>query len=1115
MYCCEDTATRQRVAVKVSSFGHAEARRELRRETAIMQRLTVAGVRGVPRLLANGTEAGIDWYAMELVEGARLVDYISRVQYAVAEPAASVTMTIDISNTSAPSGPRAAPVTVPGGSAPSAPRSEVLLLVQRLAEVLHHVHLQGVIHGDISPANVIVRADAEPVLIDFGAGAAIMDGEVFRETTGTDRSLRGTPAYVAPETIRGGAADARSDLYSLGCLLYELLTGKKPFDAATVDDVLNQHLRMMPRPPSLHLGDLEPEIDRLILSLLEKEPEYRLSHASDVVRALGRLTGVTLGGPPAHPPLYRPGFTGRGLEIERLTKLVESARAGTGSLVVVSGPSGIGKTRLCNELCARARKRSVAVVQTGCRSGGGVTHTAGNRGLDAFNPVVVEYLAHHPSELHGQTLAPLRPYLPELFPDAPSAVASSTALDARAVAAAYDSLETMLRSLADAQGLLLQIDDIQWVDELSSAFLVDRIGSLRNSRVLVVAAERTDEESEFSAPLGALADASVVLAPFDLEQTRSMVKDVLATETLPEGLLDYLTARSEGNPFYALELLRGAIQRGLLVRDQASRWSFTPPLRPTQEVRLSEALLEVVRLRTGELSADARELLKLAAILGREFDVDAMALLAMPRASVRRALEEIVAAGVLDRIGQQRFRFASDVFKAGVESEISGAERVRMHRRAAEYFEQRGESTPDFDARLGYHWAGAGEPKRAAQHLVRAARAAHQTQALRRADELYLAAIQQSQFEDADTEQLWELHEQRADVLVAQAKYRAAHESLETALRQVPVGAALAEARLNRKLALALLTQHQYQAAGSALEAAETALGGLDEAASPQEWHEMIQILIGRFETLYFDQRLGSEIDEIAATVTRLVERHGTPQQVAAYCNLTTSHILLRGRFAYASEAVASARRGVAISRGLSARLEATSQFLLGWTLVAGSREEREEAIVHLASVADEARRADQRTLLSRALTYRAIALRRLGRVAETEVVAEQALHSAEDAQQTPYIGAAMACLAWVDWRREGPMAKVRFERSLQKWKGGHPFPFQWLALFPLVSLAARRGDLDVAFEHLAELMRPDQQALPEALVLAIDTARDAVEVRARNEALIRVLALATALDFM
>src|SRR5262250_1182743 len=151
--------------------------------------------------------------------------------------------------------------------------------IAHAAEALEVAHSRGVIHGDVKPANILITADGKVKLTDFGMA------RVAKRDTG-DSPLLGTPAYWCPEQIMGRPQDARSDLFSLGVVLYETVTGTKPFEADTLQGVCNRVLSSTVTPPSHLQPSIPTGFDELIAACLAKNPEMRMSSGEKLAQAL-------------------------------------------------------------------------------------------------------------------------------------------------------------------------------------------------------------------------------------------------------------------------------------------------------------------------------------------------------------------------------------------------------------------------------------------------------------------------------------------------------------------------------------------------------------------------------------------------------------------------------------------------------------------------------------------------------------------------------------------------------------------------------------------------------------------------------------------------------------
>ncbi|WP_052847324.1 protein kinase domain-containing protein [Streptomyces avicenniae] len=248
-------------------------------------------------------------------------------------------------------------------SAAPPPPEQALTIVSGVLEALAYSHQHGIVHRDIKPANVIITETGTVKVMDFGIARALHGAAQTMTQTGM---VMGTPQYLSPEQALGKTVDTRSDLYAVGCLLYELLTNRPPFVGETPLSVVYQHVQDTPRLPSEVAPDCPPELDGLVMRALTKEPEDRYQTAEEmrgmVQYALRRLeehgshtaglwnTGSVTGG--STPPLGTPAST----------RATTSARTPAGGVpLLIGGPDG-GDPRGSASRGSRARILIVAIL---------------------------------------------------------------------------------------------------------------------------------------------------------------------------------------------------------------------------------------------------------------------------------------------------------------------------------------------------------------------------------------------------------------------------------------------------------------------------------------------------------------------------------------------------------------------------------------------------------------------------------------------------------------------------------------------------------------------------------------------------------------------------------
>ncbi len=292
----QDVRDGRMVALKTVRSKRCSEATGISREIAVLAQMSHPGI---VQLIADGTCRGMPWMAMELLHGQTVCETIaalwrkpslrlSQTQSGVRQADDIPTMRVSSQGTSRVCGIAPSPVHPPAGAGRL---REVVRIVEQVCRALEYLHVRGLVHRDVKPANVFVGDDGRVTLLDFGLACVAHDDAT---EFGPAEYCVGTMEYAAPEQIRGEPVDARADVYSLGCLAYELVTGRRPTDVARHGGSAGPQPYNHPAPSELVSG-LPCQLETLLLAMLAKWRDDRPRSAGDVADALedvaGRLAG--------------------------------------------------------------------------------------------------------------------------------------------------------------------------------------------------------------------------------------------------------------------------------------------------------------------------------------------------------------------------------------------------------------------------------------------------------------------------------------------------------------------------------------------------------------------------------------------------------------------------------------------------------------------------------------------------------------------------------------------------------------------------------------------------------------------------------------------------------
>lgn len=569
---------------------------------------------------------------------------------------------------------------------PPMPVERALFLASGIAAALAELHAKDVVHQDVKPANILVEESGEVKLTDFGMALRMPRGRARPQ--GLSR-IEGSLPYLSPEQTgrMNRSVDARSDLYALGVTLYQMLTGRLPFEANDPLEWVHCHVAHTPRAPRELVPEIPTVVSDIVLKLLEKLAERRyqtarglqhdLEAALTALRADGRIPSFPLG---QHDRSDRFEISeklyGRREEVAALSGAFERvAVSKRPELVLVAGYSGIGKSALVREIhqpIARARGLFISGKLDQYKRDIPYSTFA-----QAFADLVEQILTQSEERLSawrtelrsalgasGQLIVDIIPRLELIIgPQAP--VAALPPLEAQ------NRFQRVFRQFVGVfarkeHPLVVFLDDLQWLDSGSFTLVTDLLA--HEGYLLLLGAYRNNEvgpSHPLALGLAGLRRANaavheIALGPLDVEDLRQLVADTLHSTTSAVAPLAALVhEKTAGNPFFAIQFLTTLYQEGLVELDRSvGQWRWD--IEKIHAKGFTDNVLDLMARKVNRLPVETREVLKAAACVGNSSDLATLALVSgRAEEDTARVLQEAVFEGLLLQTGSH-YAFVHD-----------------------------------------------------------------------------------------------------------------------------------------------------------------------------------------------------------------------------------------------------------------------------------------------------------------------------------------------------------------------------------------------------------------------------------------------------------------------
>jgi serine/threonine protein kinase/tetratricopeptide (TPR) repeat protein len=576
------------------------------------------------------------------------------------------------------------------------PQSEKLYhFIWQICDILEYLHLRRIVHCDLKPDNLKVTDRIFNVkLLDFGLSEEI--GAKREKTT------KGTLPYMAPEMFSDEPLDPRTDLYSLGVILYELVTSKLPFFSDDPMKIVSAHLEQPPVPPKDLNPHLNEPLNRLILNLLEKSPSHRPQSASQVKEFAIKL----LRGNPEVAEretflthLYSGEMVAREEKGACVEQLLKQTVSSGGRVLLLVGEQGVGKSRFLENLKIRCQLEGILYVDSNCLE----DQTKAYQPLIEILHRIKPYLEDHdPSLPQGTDLAK------EKFNQALNSILQKPR--GRAVSVCQEQFSThqkiieSLLGISQISPMVLAIDNLQWADSQTLKFLSQFGQNIEKSKILLACAVRPEQVTDETF-LMELTDAwrdmgwcsYIKLDRFDYQKTRIFIRSKLKRDRFPEDFFSYLHQNTSGNPFFLTEALKYLLEKRIVFLSPGScgeDCSWEVDSEKLEKISVPHSIEAALSKNLERYEQETINFMTSVAVMGKKLDPELVrGLNILAEKDLSKTLfilekDQVFIKRESPLKGRGYYEFANQSLQRLLYQRCDGKEKVKLHGRIAKLLEE-------------------------------------------------------------------------------------------------------------------------------------------------------------------------------------------------------------------------------------------------------------------------------------------------------------------------------------------------------------------------------------------------------------------------------------------
>ncbi|MBU7585639.1 MAG: AAA family ATPase [Nostoc sp. TH1S01] len=532
--------------------------------------------------------------------------------------------------------------------------TKFLQIAIQLALTLAQLHQNHIIHKDIQPRNILINPNTNQIkIIDFSIASRL---HRENQTANHLNLLEGSLAYMSPEQTgrMNRLIDYRTDFYSLGVTLYQLLVGKLPFAATDPLEIIHSHIAKIPIPPQELNSQIPPAVSNIIMKLLAKTAEERYQNALGLkadlelclqyLQITGKIADFVVGKLDLNSQFLIPQkLYGRDQEVAQLMNIFEQVNSGSAELILVSGYSGIGKSSLVNEVShAIIRQRGYFISGKFDQYKRHIPYAAL---IQAFQELIRQILTESAEKItiwkikilsavgvHGQVII-------DVIPDVEKIIGTQPEIPSLGINEAQNRFNRLFQQFiyvfSQAEHpLVIFLDDLQWADVASLKLIQLLMSDIESKYLLIIGAYRDNEVNPTHPLILTLEELkklgtninNIVLQPLKIIHVQQLVSESLRSFTEhSQELANLVFNKTQGNPFFVTQLLKSLYQENLLIFNfETACWQWN--IEEITNIEITDNVVELMVSQIQKLSPTTQKVLQLAACIGDKFNLDVLSI---------------------------------------------------------------------------------------------------------------------------------------------------------------------------------------------------------------------------------------------------------------------------------------------------------------------------------------------------------------------------------------------------------------------------------------------------------------------------------------------------------